>query len=122
MSDYEKGSTAAHQNLLKTFTVAACREFDDIVIIPYTVGMFRDFELAERIIRAGVKGVPDTLVLMGGDYIFFDAKTGKARFTKEQLAFKERMKQVNRGKDRVYKLTSVEQGLNVIREVRRLHA
>lgn len=122
MKTFERGSTQAHQNLVKSFPVAACKEFEDIVVIPYTVGMFRDFELAERIIHAGLKGVPDLLVLGCGYYLFFDGKTGKARFTKEQTAFKERLKIINKGTDHVYKLTSIEQGLNIIREARKFYA
>lgn len=120
--NFESGSTAKHQDLVKAFPVAACKEFSDIVVIPYTVGMFRDFELAERIVRAGIKGVPDLLVLGCGFYIFFDAKTGKAKFTKEQAAFKERIKVINKGTDHVYKLTNIEQGLNIIKEARKFYA
>lgn len=116
MKTFERGSTEDHQNLVKAFPKAACLEFSDIVVIPYTVGMFRDFDSAERIIHAGIKGVPDLLVLGCGFYLFFDAKTGKARFTKEQAAFKARIDSINKGTDHVYKLTSVEQGLNIIRK------
>jgi hypothetical protein len=122
MNTFERGSTQKHQNLVKAFPVAACHAFDDIVVIPYTVGMFRDFELAERIIHAGLKGVPDLLVLGCGFYLFFDAKTGKAKFTKEQAAFKERIKQINKNMDHVYKLTNIEQGLDIIKEARKFYA
>jgi len=76
--------------------------------------MFRAFDNPDRIIRAGVKGVPDLMVLGRNFYLFFDAKTGNARFTKEQNNFKERLREIA-GAELVYKLTSVEQGLAIIK-------
>ena len=118
---FERGSTQAHQDLVKAFMKAVCAEFSDITVLPYTVGMFRDFDSAERIIHAGVKGVPDILILGCGFYLWFDAKTGKAKFTPEQSAFKKRMSEINKGTEHVYKLTSIEQGLNIIKEARKFY-
>jgi len=106
----------AHQNLLKEFMKAVTREFSRVIVIPYTVGVFRDFDTAERIIHAGMKGVPDTLVLLSsGQYVFFDAKTGDATFNKNQVFFKQAVMR-SCGQDRVYKLRNVESGLVVIRQ------
>lgn len=113
------GSTFEHQNLLKAFNKAVSREFPNTLILPYTVGMFRDFDTASRIIHAGIKGVPDLIILGSGWYLILDAKTGHAKFSKEQLAFKKRILEIN-GKDLVHKLTSVEQGLLLIRQHEKL--
>jgi len=87
MKSFDHGSTKEHQDLGKAFCKAVSAEFPDLVMLPYTCGMFRDFDSAERIIHAGQKGVPDWLVLGCGWYLWFDAKTGFAKFTKEQMAF-----------------------------------
>ncbi len=109
------GSTAEHQALLKRFSKDVTSNFEKVITLPYTVGMFRDFETSERIIRAGVKGVPDTLVLLpNSKYLWFDAKTGKARFSKEQRAFKERL-QYCTDTERVFKLSSVDEALEIIK-------
>lgn len=115
MKTFERGSTQAHQDLAKAFDKAVAKEFPKLVIIPYTVGMFRDFDTADRIIRAGYPGIPDRIVFGKGWYLFFDAKTGKAKFSPEQKAFKNRIDELNEGTEHVYKLISVEQGLNVIK-------
>lgn len=119
--NFEQGSTQEHQNLVKEFTKAVCKEFPDVMILPYTVGMFRDFDSAERIIQAGEKGVLDTVILGNGWYLWFDGKTGHAVFKKEQKAFVARLKEINNGTDHGYKLTSVEQGLNVIRKCKEFY-
>lgn len=112
-----KGSTQLHQNLVKDFMITACSEFPDIMILTYTNGMFRAYDNPERIIRAGLKGVLDLLVMGKGFYIWFDAKTGRAVFTKEQKAFRERLFQINE-KQVAFKLPDVKTGLAVIREFR----
>lgn len=109
-----KGSTEAHQDLGKAFFKALSAQYPDLVMIPYTVGMFRDFDSAERIVRAGQKGVPDWIVFGNGWYRLLDAKTGKARFSTEQKEFAYRLNVLNSA-DMVFKLTSVEQGLEIIR-------
>ena len=110
-----KGSMKQHQNLVKDFMIQAAGTFDNIMILTYTNGMFRAFDNPDRIIRAGMKGVLDILVLGNGFYLWFDAKTGNAVFTKEQKAFRERLRMIN-GKYVAFKLTSVEMGLEKIRE------
>ena len=116
MKTFDRGSTQAHQDLGKKFFKEASLAFDNIFIIPYTVGMFRDFDTASRIIHAGQKGVPDWIVFGCGWYLFFDCKTGKAKFSTEQLAVKKRISEINKGTDHVYKLTNVEQAINIINE------
>lgn len=121
MKSFDQGSTQAHQELGKAFFKAVSLHHADMLMIPYTVGMFRDFDSAERIIHAGQKGVPDWIVFGKGFYLFFDVKTGKARFTTEQNNFKLRISQINGGTDHVYKLTSVEQGLNIIKNAKEFY-
>lgn len=113
MKTFNRGSTQAHQNLVKLFFKEASIKFPNIFIANYTVGMFRDFDSATRIIHAGTKGVPDLLLYGKNWYLFLDAKTGRATFSKEQLAFKKRIFEIT-GKDLVHKLTSVDQGLELI--------
>ena len=115
------GSTALHQKLVKDFQLEIGIRYEDVVFIPYTVGMFRDFDTANRIIHAGIKGVPDCIVLGVGWYLFFDAKTGGATYTKEQAAFAKRMYEIN-GHERVFKLRSVNQGIDIINDIRARHA
>lgn len=104
----------AHENLLKKFDKAVTSRFEKVVVLPYTVGMFRDFTTAERIIRAGQKGVPDRLVLLSnGQYLWFDGKTGNAVFSKEQRAFRDWLKYCT-NTDRVFKLTCVKSALDII--------
>jgi hypothetical protein len=112
------GSVFEHQNLIKAFCKAVSVEFPDVFILPYTVGMFRDFETASRIIRAGIKGVPDLVILGDGWYLFLDAKTGNARFSKEQLAFKARIESINKNRSIVFKLTSVTQGISILKTLK----
>jgi hypothetical protein len=114
--NFDHGSTQEHQNLVKQFIKAVAKEFPDLMVLPYTVGMFRDYDSAERIIHAGEKGALDTVVFGNGWYLWFDGKTGHATFKKEQKDFVARIKTINGGTDHAYKLTSVEQGLNVIRK------
>lgn len=121
MNNPNHGSTAKHQALLKNFDLAVGQSFDDVIIIPYTVGMFRDFDSAERIIRAGYPGIPDRLVLGSGWYLFFDGKTGHATFTKEQRAFRDRLMTINKGEEVVHKLKSVDYGLEIIRRYKEKH-
>jgi len=106
----------AHENLLKKFDKAVTLKFPKVIVLPYTVGVFRDFETSTRIIRAGVKGVPDRLVLLStGGYLFFDAKTGNATFSKEQRAFKARIEYCT-DTVRVFKLKNVDDALRIIED------
>ena len=109
------GSTAQHQNLIKEFMIECSKEFELLMILTYTNGMFRAFDNPERIIRAGLKGVLDLLVMGRGFYIWFDGKTGHARFTKEQKAFRERISYIA-GDIVAFKLDSVENGIKIVRK------
>lgn len=106
--------TKEHQALLKKFIVAVSKEFPNAIVLTYTNGMFRAWDDPERIIKAGMKGVLDCFVLLKNDWIFFDSKTGKARFTNEQKAFIARCEQVQE-RPSAFKLSSIEQGLEIIR-------
>ena len=113
--------TVAHQNLVKQFTVKVAVTFPELIVLPYTVGMFRAFDDPNRIVRAGLKGVFDMIVLGCGWYLFFDAKTGKAVLTKEQRAFKNRVTDLNGGQVHAYKLGSVAMGMDIIKGVMAYH-
>lgn len=84
------------------------------MVLTYTNGMFRAFDNPDRIIRAGMKGVLDVLFLGPGFYLWFDAKTGKAKFTKEQKAFRNQLEYIN-GKVVAFKLTDIEKAIETIR-------
>ena len=122
MKNFDVGSTQAHQDLGKELYKAVSRTYPDLVMIPYTVGMFRDFHTADRIIHAGIAGVPDWLIFGCGFYVFFDVKTGNATFSKEQRAFSIRIKELNKGTDYMYKVKSVDQGLNILKNIVGFHA
>lgn len=119
--NFNSGSTAAHQELIKKFQLEVPKQFPDVMVLPYTNGMFRAWDDPERVIHAGQKGVTDILVLGCGFYLWFDGKTGKAKFTKEQKAFADRIKEINKGTEHVYKLSSVEEGLRVIKSAKEFY-
>lgn len=120
MTNFSHGSTKQHQDLVKQFQIDFAENFPDLMILPYTNGMFRDFEKAERIIHAGQKGVTDLLVLGRNWYLWFDGKTGLAKFSKEQMAFKNRLKEIN-GIDVVYKLPSISEGLRIVKNAKEFY-
>lgn len=122
MRNFDVGSTQAHQDLGKALYKVVSSTYPDLVMIPYTVGMFRDFNTADRIIHSGIAGVPDWIIFGNGFYVFFDVKTGKATFSKEQRAFALRIKELNIGTDYVYKIKSVDQGLNILKNIVGFHA
>lgn len=93
--------------------------FPLVTVLPYTVGMFRDFHTAKRVIHAGVPGVPDRIVLLSnGEYIFFDSKTGNARLSKSQNIFKKRLQYCTKT-ERVFELRNVSDALKVIEDYER---
>ena len=110
-----KGSTLQHQNLVKEFMIEVSRRYENTMILTYTNGMFRAFDNPDRIIRAGVKGAMDLLVMGNGFYLWFDAKTGNAKLTKEQKFFRERLNVINNGREVAHKLPSVEAGLEIVK-------
>lgn len=113
--DYSKvrGSTELHNKLKKEFTVMVSRMFPNVIIIPYDVGQFRAFSNPDAIVRCGQYGVPDLIVLGKNYYLFFDAKTGRNSFQKNQKAFAARVEAVNEDK-RVFKLSTIKNGLEII--------
>lgn len=108
------GSSRAHSNLLSAFDKAVTKERPRVLIIPYTVGIFRDYETAERIVKVGMPGVPDRILLLSnGSYLLLDAKTGGATFSKSQRNFDGAVFH-SCGHGRMFALRSVEQGLELI--------
>ena len=110
------GSYSEHQDLIKAFTIAAHFHFPDIIIIPYFAGMVRDYGTASRIMRVGLKGVPDLIVDSPKANFYLDAKTGGAEFSKDQRAFRDRLR-VIKGKDVVFSFKSVEEGLEICKNM-----
>lgn len=110
-----KGSYQEHQALLKKWQIEVTRFNPEIITLENPVGMFRDFETAERIIRIGQKGTLDNqLILPGGKILFFDVKTGKySNFTKEQKFFKERVDKTC-GYEAAFKLRDIDKGLEIL--------
>jgi len=109
-----RGSTEQHNKFKKEFMICCSYQFPDITVIPYDVGFVRAYNQPEICYRVGQEGVPDTIVFGKDFYLFFDMKTGKNRLQENQIDFKNRIKDINKGIDRVFKLTSVIQGLEVI--------
>lgn len=114
--DYSKvkGSTELHNKFQAEFTVSAYRKFNNIIVIPYYVGFVRAYREPDICFKAGAEGIPDTIVFGDGFYLLLDMKTGKATLQKNQLAYRERFKEINLGKDRVFKINSVYEGLLLI--------
>lgn len=111
-----KGSYNEHQNLIKAFTIAAHAHFSDILVIPYFAGMVRDYGTASRIMRIGLKGVPDLIIDSPKSNFYLDAKTGGAEFSKEQRAFRDRLRAI-KGRDVVFSFKSVEEGLEICKSM-----
>lgn len=114
--DYSKvfGSTELHNKFKKEFIIECSRRFPSVTIIPYDVGFFRAWSNPDIPVRCGQVGVPDTIVFGNGWYLLFDIKTGKAVFQKNQQAFKDRIAIINNGRERVFKIKSVNDGLCII--------
>lgn len=114
--DYSKvrGSTEMHNKFKKEFLISASKKYPDVMVIPYDVGFFRAYSQPDIIVRCGQEGVPDTIVFGCGWYLLLDMKTGKAKFQKNQIACKNRIAQINKGRERVFKITTVNQGLCLI--------
>lgn len=94
--------------------ICVSKKFNNAIVLPYDVGFFRAYSQPEIIVRCGQAGVPDTIVLGCGWYLLLDMKTGKNKFQKNQVDFKERVAQVNNGRQRVFKISTVNQGLCLI--------
>lgn len=115
--DYSKvkGSTELHNKFKKEFMISAAKEFFNIVVIPYDVSFVRAYSEPERCFQVGQTGVPDIIVFGNGFYYLLDTKTGKNNLQPNQKVFKTRIAGVNKGVDRVFKINSVSQGLEIIR-------
>ena len=114
--DYSKvaGSTEMHNKFKKEFMISVSEKFSDVMVIPYDVGFFRAYSQPDIVVRCGQEGVPDTIVLGCGWYLLLDMKTGKAKFQANQKAIKARIAEINKGRERVFKITSVHQGLCLV--------
>jgi hypothetical protein len=115
--DYSKveGSTELHNKFKKEFMISVAKEFFDVVVIPYDVSFVRAYSEPERCFQVGQAGVPDIIVLGNGFYFLLDTKTGKNNLRPNQKVFKTRIAGVNKGVERVYKINSVSEGLEIIR-------
>lgn len=110
----ERGSTELHQRFKKEFTISVSKEFDSAMVIPYDIGFVRAYSNPDICYKIGQDGVLDTIVVTPKATLWFDMKTGMATLSKEQRAFKERIFQIH-GEHRAFKISSVEQGLKIIR-------
>lgn len=114
--DYSKvkGSTELHNKFKKEFMIYVSKEFHGVAILPYDVAFVRAYSQPEVCYQMGQVGVPDTIIFGEGWYRFADMKTGQAKLSHGQVAFRSRMAVIN-GKTVVYKINSVKQGLDLIR-------
>jgi len=115
--DYSKveGSTELHNEFKSKFMVSVGEYFPLVTIIPYDVAFVRAMSQPEVMFQVGRKGVPDTIAFGCGWYEFFDMKTGSARLTKKQRDFQTQIRANNNGRDRVHKLTTIREGLEIIK-------
>lgn len=115
--DYSKvkGSTELHNKFKSDFMICVSRRFNDVTVIPYDVGFYRAWSNPDIPVRCGQVGVADTIVFGDKWYLFFDMKTGHATLQANQKGFKARIKEINNGVDRVFKINSIAQGLTLIR-------
>ena len=115
--DYSKvkGSTELHNDFKRKFMVVCSRSFPDISIIPYDVGFFRAYSQPDIVVRCGQEGVPDTIVFGDGFYLLFDMKTGKNKLQENQVNYKNRIAEINKGKDKVFKVNTIFQGVELIK-------
>jgi len=114
--DYSKvrGSTEMHNKFKKEFMIYCSRKFPDVMVIPYDVGFYRAYSQPDIIVRCGQDGVPDTIVLGCGWYLLLDMKTGKNKFQENQKAIKARIAEINKGRERVFKIKSSLEGICLI--------
>ena len=115
--DYSKvkGSTELHNKFKKELMISIAKAFFDTVVIPYDVAFVRAYSQPEKCFRVGQEGVPDIIVLGNGFYYLLDTKTGKNKLQKNQKDFKVRIAGINKGVERVFKINSVREGLDLIR-------
>lgn len=111
----------AHQNLVKNVMIAISNEHPDVLLIPYTVGMFRAWDNPDRVVHAGRAGVPDLIAFGKGWFLFMDAKTGKADFNDNQKNFIRRVAEIMGNHSHVKKIRSVSDALALIAEKKRFH-
>lgn len=116
--DYSKvkGSTQMHNKFKQEFILTVPKFYPDVVVIPYDVSKVRAMSQPDIIYQVGQVGVPDTIVFGNSWYLLLDMKTGKATLQPNQKRFKKRIADVNKGIERVFKVKSVRQCLNLIRE------
>ena len=116
--DYSKvrGSTELHNKFKREFMICASRAFPNVSIIPYDVGFYRAWSDPDVPVRCGQEGVPDTIIFGCGWYLLVDQKTGKATLQDNQKMYKRRIAEINNGVEKVFKINSVFEGLQLIRE------
>ena len=109
------GSTEMHNEFKRQFTVTVPKHFKDAFVLPYDVGFVRAFTQPEICYQMGQQGCLDTLVIVPKATLWFDMKTGKAVLQPNQKAFIRTLKEIH-GSDRGFKLSSIKQGLDIIKE------
>lgn len=115
--DYSKvkGSTELHNKFKREFTICASKEFPDISVIPYDVAFVRAYSQPEICFQMGQKGVLDLIVFGNGWYLLLDTKTGRNNLQTNQKDYRDRIKEINQGVDKAFKINSIIQGLELIR-------
>ena len=115
--DYSKvkGSTELHNKFKKEFMIVVGRQFEFVSIIPYDVAFVRAYSEPEICFQMGVKGVLDTIVFGNGWYLLLDMKTGNSTLQENQKHYQKRIRHINNGVDRAFKINSINEGLDLIR-------
>jgi len=109
------GSTEMHNQFKKEFTIYVSKMIPQALVLPYDVAFVRAYSEPEKVFQVGQKGVLDTIVILPKATLWFDMKTGGARLQKNQMAFCERIFHIH-GERRGFKITSVEDGIDIIEQ------
>jgi len=114
--DYSKvkGSTELHNKFKKETMIAISEQYPDVIVLPYDVGVFRAFSEPEKIVRCGQDGCGDLIILGNSWYLILDNKTGKNTLQPNQKNFKKRVASINSGFEKMFKITTVKQALDLV--------
>lgn len=115
-----KGNYTEHQNLIKRFVKLTSLEMPNIINLPYDVGTYRAYSDPDRIVKLGQEGVLDRLIILkGGQVMFLDAKTGKAKLAGNQKDFKQRFLEVA-GYDGCLPFGHEDEGLEILMRMQKV--
>lgn len=108
-----KGNYTAHQNLIKNFLIELPKYRPDVFAMEFTTGTFRAMSDPDKIIKVGMIGAFDLILLSKKGFLWLDAKTGNAVLSPEQKRFANRMREVV-GRDCAFPFGSIDTGLFLV--------